>query len=398
MAEKRDYYEVLGISRDATEQDIKRAFRKLAMQWHPDRNKAPEAEAKFKEINEAYAVLSDPEKRRVYDQFGHEGLNQQGFTGGGNPFDIFNQFFGGEGGVRFSFGGEDGEGINLDDILGGLFGGGGRRSRARSNTIPYELNVQTAIEISFLDSILGCKREVTLKIKSACEECHGTGIANEPGAQETCPHCNGSGVIYQRRQTPFGVMQSQSACPYCRGTGKIIKKACPKCGGKKYFETLKTITIEIPPGIENEQMLKMSGAGHSYNEYHGDLYIQVNVEASKIFQKDGDTLYTQIVVDPLTAIVGGDVTVPTPTGFKTITLPPRTQDQERITLSGCGIKNIKRKMFGRVGDGDLIAIVRYARPNNYSKEDLAKLKEVLANNPDNSDVKKYYERAKKEIE
>jgi len=400
MADKRDYYEVLGISKDASEQDIKRAFRKLAMQYHPDRNKAPDAEAKFKEINEAYAVLSDPQKRKTYDQFGHEGLNQQGFTGGGNPFDIFNQFFRGEGGgVHFSFGGDEDGGINLDDILGGIFGGG-RRSRSSSrnqNTIPYELNIQTSINIDFLDSVLGCKRDITLKIKNSCEECNGSGVSKEAGAQETCSHCNGSGVIYQRRQTPFGVMQSQSTCPYCHGTGKIVKKPCPKCGGKKYIETLKTTEIEIPAGIEDGQMIKISKAGHSFQNYVGDLFVQINVEQSKIFKKDGDLLYTQVLVDPLTAIVGGDIEVPTPYGFKTINLPPRTEDDERINIPEYGVKNIRKKMFGRYVNGDLIAVIRYARPNDYSKDDLAKLKEVLSNNSDNNDVKKYYDKAKKEI-
>lgn len=389
---KRDYYEILGISKDASEQDIKKAFRKLAMQYHPDRNKAPDAEAKFKEINEAYAVLSDPQKRSTYDRFGHEGLNQQGFTGA-NPFDIFNEFFGSEG-VKFSFGGDD-SGDIFGDIFGGLFGGG-RRRRNRGQSVPYELNIQTAITIDFLDSVLGCKRDITLKIKTTCEECKGSGVANEAGAEETCPKCNGSGVIFQRRQTPFGIMQSQTACPDCHGTGKIVKKVCPVCKGKKYKEELKTYELEIDPGIENGQIVKIAGKGHSYKNYTGDLYVQINVSSSRVFKKEGKKLYTQVIVDPLLAITGGKVEVPTPYGFKTINLAPGTKDYEEIEISNAGIKNAKKKLFGKE-NGVLIAVVKYAKPDKYTKAEQDMLKTILEKKDENPEVKKYYDNARKEI-
>lgn len=396
MANKRDYYEVLGISKDASEQDIKRAFRRLAMQYHPDRNKAPDAEEKFKEINEAYAVLSDKDKRATYDRFGFEGLNQQGFSAG-NPFDIFNQFFGGgQGGVKFSFGGDDD--VDIGDIFGGLFGGGGRRrSTRRSNqvVVPYELNIQTEINIDFLDSVLGCKRDITLKIKSACDECKGTGVANEEGAEVTCSHCKGTGVYVQARRTPFGMMQSQTTCPYCNGTGKVINKPCPKCKGKKYLEELKTYEIEIDPGIEDGQIVKIDGKGHSYKDYTGDLYVRINVSASRIFQKQGNILYTQVVVDPLKAIVGGTVEVPTPYGFKTIKLPAGTADGERIEIADAGIKG-RKKLFGK-SNGDLIAIIKYATPNKYSKDEIDTLNKVLDANKENDEVERYYKHAKKEV-
>lgn len=399
---KRDYYEILGISKDASEQDIKKAFRKLAMQYHPDRNKAPDAEAKFKEINEAYAVLSDPKKRQTYDQFGHEGLNQQGFTGGGNPFDIFNQFFGQEGGFKFSFGGdEDDDGINLGDIFGGFFGGGSRRRSTRSRTaqvIPYELNIQTAITIDFLDSVLGCKRDITLKIKSACDECGGTGVSKQAGAEETCSHCKGSGILYQRRQTPFGMMQSQSVCPYCNGTGKVVKIPCEKCKGKKYIEELKTYELDIDAGIENGQIVRINGKGHSFKNYVGDLFVQINVKPSKIFKKDGKKLYTQVMVDPLKAIVGGEIQVATPYGFKNINLPSGTKDYDEIEIANAGIKNGKNKLFGGKANGPLIAIIRYAKPSKYSKADMETLKKIYLANDDNAEVSKYYDNAKKEIE
>lgn len=401
MANKRDYYEVLGIEKTASEADIKKAFRHLAMKYHPDRNKAPDAEEKFKEINEAYAVLSDPKKRATYDQYGHDGLNQQGFSGGGDPFDIFNQFFGGRGnggGVHFEFGGDDGEGIDLGDIFGGIFGGGSRRSSSRKprETIPYQLDIQTAIEINFLDSILGCKRDITLKIKSACDECKGTGVANDTDATSTCPHCKGSGVIFQRRQTPFGVMQSQTTCPYCNGTGKIVNKPCPKCKGKKFVEELKTFEIEIDPGIQNGQVVRIEGKGNTFNNHIGDLFIQIIVGESKTFKRDGNKVYTALVVDPLLAMVGGEVQVPTPYGFKTINLPSGTRDLDEIEIPNAGIKGGKKKLFGKE-NGVLIAVVKYAKPVRYSKDDMNKLKEVLSNNPDNDEVQSYYDKASKEI-
>lgn len=396
---KRDYYEVLGISKTASEQDIKKAFRRLAMQYHPDRNKAPDAEEKFKEINEAYSVLSDKDKRATYDRFGFDGLNQQGFSSSQNPFDIFNDFFGGnQGGVKFSFGGD--EGVDLEDIFGGLFGGGGRRRSSRQSNrviIPYELNIQTEINIDFLDSVLGCKRNVTLKIKSSCKECNGSGVAKEADAEITCPHCKGSGVLLQSRRTPFGMMQSQTTCPYCNGTGKIVKKPCQECKGKKYHEELKTFEIEIDPGIENGQIVKIANKGHSFKDYVGDLFIKINVRQSKIFERDNKTLYTQVIIDPLKAITGGEIEVPTPYGFKTLKLPSGVANGQQFEISNCGIKNAKSKLFGK-GNGNLIAVIKYATPNKYSKIEIDTLNKILNDNDANDEVTNYYNNAKKEIQ
>lgn len=397
MANKRDYYEVLGLSKDASDQDIKKAFRRLAMQYHPDRNKAPDAEEKFKEINEAYAVLSDKDKRATYDRFGYEGLNQQGFSAG-NPFDIFNEFFGGgKGGVKFSFG-EDSD-FDLGDIFGGFFGGGrGQRRRSNQEVVPYELNIQTEINIDFLESVLGTSRDVTLKIKSACDECNGSGVAKEEGAEVTCSHCKGTGVYTQARRTPFGVMQSQTTCPYCHGTGKIVKIPCPKCKGKKYHEELKTYEIAIDPGIEDGQVVKIEQKGHNYRNYTGDLYVRINVKPSKIFKKQDDELYTQVIVDPLQAMVGGEIDVPTPYGWKKMKLTAGTADGERLEISQAGIKNIKSKMFGGKSNGDLTVIIKYARPQKYDKEQAKTLNKVLTDAGENDEVKDFIKRAKKEIE
>ena len=192
-------------------------------------------------------------------------------------------------------------------------------------------------------------------------------------------------------------MQSQTTCPYCNGTGKIVKKPCPKCKGKKYQEELKTYEIEIDPGIENGQVVKIAGKGHSYKEYTGDLFVRINVEESKIFEKEGKDLYTQVVVDPLKAIIGGEIEVPTPYGFKTLKLPAGTADGQQFEIANSGIKNIKSKLFGK-SNGNLIVIIKYATPNRYSKAEVEALNKILKDNNDNDQVKKYYDQAKKEIQ
>ena len=399
---KRDYYEVLGVSKNATEHEIKSAFRRLAMKYHPDHNKAPDAEEKFKEINEAYAILSDQQKRATYDQFGHDGLNQQGFSNSGNPFDIFNEFFHSSshsGGVHFNFGGSDDNGIDFDDVFGGLFGGRRTSYRSPKETIPYELNIKDEITIDFLDSIKGCTRDITLKIKSTCNECNGTGISSELNSVVVCSHCNGSGVILKRQRTPFGFMQSQTICPYCNGTGKIIKKPCPKCSGKKYLQQLKTFEIDFIPGIENGQIVKIPNSGHSFKKFIGDLYIKVNVKNSSIFKRKGNVIYTSVVIDPLKALIGGEIVIPTPYGFRNIYLNSSTKNGQEIEINDAGIKSNKKKFLStKSSNGLLIAIIKYAKPNKYQKSEYQTLSNIYDKNKNNAEVDKYYELAKKEIE
>jgi molecular chaperone DnaJ len=256
---KRDYYEVLGLSKGATPDEVKRSFRRLAMQYHPDRNKEPGAEQKFKEVNEAYEVLRDPEKKKIYDTYGHDGLNQQGFHSS-NAQDIFNQFFGG-GGVKFSFGGDDGDAFS--DFFGGMFGGGRRRQahQKTTNDQPYDIDVHYSINISFIESVLGSIHTLKYKIKSTCDQCNGTG-AESKNDIKVCHTCGGKGVVITRHRTILGVMQSQEVCPTCHGSGKIIAKQCPKCHGKRFLEKEIQFDLTIQPGVTNGTTYKVENKGN----------------------------------------------------------------------------------------------------------------------------------------
>ncbi len=392
--EKRDYYEVLGVSKTASIDEIKRAFRKLAMQWHPDRNKSPEAEAKFKEINEAYQVLSDEKQRKIYDQFGFAGLNQNGYSGENiNPFDIFNEFFKGagfgtsNGGFSFNFGDDD-------NIFSSFFGGG-RGKRSNRNQPKYNPDIHAQLTIPFLDSILGSVKHFKLDIKETCEECHGSGAGDHGKDIKTCPNCNGTGYVVSQTRTVLGIMQTKGVCPKCRGSGKIIGSQCPNCHGSGYNNKSKDIEINIPPGIHNGETLVLENYGNEINGRRGALYVDIFITPSKVFSRNGDVLKTNVLVDPLKAICGGIIDIPTPYGIKQATLKPKTANGEKITVSNCGIKGIKKRAFSSTQNGDLEATIIYARPNNYSSKQLKSI-EDLANIP-NKDVDEYNDLINKEL-
>lgn len=403
MANKRDYYEVLGISKNATIDEIKRAFRRLAMKYHPDRNKEPDAEQKFKEINEAYEVLSDENKRRSYDQFGFEGLNSSGFSGS-DPFDIFNQFFGGgrksSSGqtFHFNFGGDDSSGSPFDDIFGNIFGGGQRSSRARYSNQEeqlYDLNIKARFGITFLESVLGTHKKIKLKIKKTCPECNGTGASKEPGSIEVCDMCKGSGVVIKQQRTMFGIMQSQGVCPKCHGAGKIIHKKCPTCGGAKYLEKEIEIEFDIQPGIKNGETLVFENKGNIIKDKTGSLYLTIFVQESTIFERQKNDIFTSVLVDPIKAIAGGKIKVPTPYGMKEVELKPYTANGEQIIIANYGIKSTKKGLFAKSSNGDLYVNIVYAKPNKYSADELTKLKEL--SNLNNSSVDKFYKDVEKEL-
>ncbi len=391
---KRDYYEVLNISRSATADEIKKAFRKLAMKYHPDRNKEPDAEEKFKEINEAYEVLSDPQKRQTYDAYGFDGLNSNGFTGGRNPFDIFNEFFGGQG-TNVNFGGDFGD--NIEDFISGIFGGRRSRGKKQTNTVPYDLDIHAQLKISFLQSIEGIKKKVSLNVKKTCDHCHGKGYEKDSDVS-TCTNCNGTGFVIKQQRSFLGIMQTQSVCPKCNGTGKIISKKCPKCNGKKYIDKTIDIDLEIKPGINSGEVLVFEGKGNSFGTNIGNLYIEVLVEESNFFRRRNNDIYTNAYVDPLLAITGGTIQIPTPYGLKEIKIAPGTGNGEQITVSGLGVKNSYKTFLNR--HGDLIVNIVYTKPARYTKEEINKLKEFIKkdNVETNSYIQKftkYYNDSKK---
>jgi molecular chaperone DnaJ len=311
---KRDYYEVLGITKSATPDEIKKAFRQKAMEFHPDRNKAPDAEAKFKEVNEAYEVLSVPEKRSVYDKYGHEGVDESnrggsagGFSGGFE--DIFNQFFGGRARQSSS---DDYDDDDDDEGPGDMFAnmfGGGRKKTPQKKGVSKDIEAQ--INISFVEMVKGVTKPISYKIKKVCPHCHGTGAAT-PSDYKTCPHCNGRGVVAAQKRTIFGVMSVEEPCPYCHGTGKIITNKCKECGGAGYLEATQSLNLNIPSGIQSEQIIKYAGYGNEVEGGKGDLKVRVFVTRNKYFERDQNKIYTKALVDPIVAVAGGTIKIPTP--------------------------------------------------------------------------------------
>lgn len=398
---KRDYYEVLGVSKNATQDEIKKAYLKLAMQYHPDRNKSPDAEAKFKEINEANEVLKDPEKRQMYDRYGHAGVNgpEGGPRGYGGSFqDIFSQFFGGRGGggqnVHFSFGDDDEDddgpaGSNPFENIFSQFFGGGRRNSAKK-----DLDIHVQLTISFLDMVKGTSKSLKYMCSIDCHHCHGTG-AEHPSDVVVCEKCHGSGQVVQRMQTPFGFTQNVSVCPDCHGKGKTIKHKCHACNGRGSQEHTEQLEINIPGGIDPAVPFRVDGHGHESEGKRGNLYIHFNVERSNIFVRDGDSLWTKAYVDPLVAITGGTIQVPTPYGIVEHTIPAYTANDTTIEIPHQGINFEQKKLFGNK-KGPLSVKVVYAKPNKYNKDIVSKLKTIIKDE-ENDQVIDYIKKAGKEI-
>jgi molecular chaperone DnaJ len=292
MTNKRDYYEVLGINKNASEDEIKKAFRTKAMQFHPDRNKSPDAEKNFKEVNEAYDVLKDSQKRASYDRYGHNGPSQNnGGSQGG--FDFSDAF---------------GQDIDLGDIFGQMFGGG--RGRSSSTSKKESVDIDAQLNISFVEMCKGVSKNFNMNIKKECPHCHGTG--SEDGSYTSCSQCHGTGKIYQKINTPFGMIQNQQTCPYCGGSGRIIKNKCKQCHGTGSVTINKSYSIDIPSGIEHGGTIRVSGGGNTINGRTGDLIIHVMVNKSRIFERKGNRIIARVLIDPLTAIIGGIIKVPTP--------------------------------------------------------------------------------------
>ena len=369
--EKRDYYEVLGVSKTATDAEIKKAYRKLAMKYHPDYNPGDkEAEEKFKEINEANEVLSDPKKRQLYDQYGFAGVDPNyAAQNGGGP--------GGFGG----FSGFGGDGVDLGDIFGDIFGGGfggfGGSSRSANPNAPRKgQDIRVRITLTFDEAVHGCKKNITITRQQECTECHGSGCA-AGSSPETCPDCGGRGFVIRQQRTPFGVMQSQGPCQKCRGTGKIIHQPCPDCHGSGRIRKRRTIQVNIPAGIDNGQTISLRGQGHagSNGGPSGDLLITVMVRPHEIFRREGTSVFCEAPITFTQAVLGAELEIPTIDGRVKYTIPEGTQTGTVFRLRGKGIPVLN----GR-GRGDQYVTVTIETPrdlNREQKEALKKFSETL---------------------
>lgn len=326
MADKRDYYEVLGVDKKADDAEIKKAYRVLAKKYHPDINPGDkEAEAKFKEASEAYAVLSDHEKRQKYDQFGHAAFDGSGGAGAG--------------GFDFNF--ED-MGDIFGDIFGGMFGGG--RSQRNSNGPQKGANLRTSVRVTFEEAAFGCEKEIELTLKDECTTCHGTG-AKAGTTPVTCTKCGGKGQIVFTQQSLFGMVRNVQTCPECKGKGKIIKEKCPDCYGTGYKSSRKKIQVSVPAGIDNGQSIRIRGKGEPgiNGGERGDLLVEVVVSRHPIFERQDYTIYSTSPITFAQAAMGGDVRIKTIDGDVLFNIKPGTQTNTKIRLKGKGIPTLRNK-------------------------------------------------------
>ena len=329
---KRDYYEVLGVEKNAAEDQIKRAFRKLAAKYHPDVNHEADAEDKFKEINEAYEVLSDPDKRARYDQYGFAGVDPNFNPNAGNPFEGFGGFGG--------FG-------DLGDIFGDFFGGGGSRSRGGASRAARGENIVSQVEVTFEEAAFGTKKELNVTRIENCDQCGGSGCA-EGTQPETCPQCRGTGQVRTTQSFMGMTMQSTTACPTCGGRGKLIKTPCTRCKGKGRIKRAHKLNVDIPAGIDNGQAFRISGQGNAgaNGGPSGDLMVTVRIRPHAIFTRDGSNVYCEMPISFAQAAIGADIEVPTLDGKVRYNVPEGTQTGTTFRLKGKGIPYVGYKNRG----------------------------------------------------
>lgn len=354
MNGKRDYYDVLGVSRSASADEIKRAYRRLARQYHPDVNKSPDAEAKFKEINEAYEVLSNPEKRAAYDRFGHA-ATQGGFA----DFGGFSDF--GPGG----FG-------DFSSIFEDLFGMGMGARRARRGPRRGS-DLQVGITLTFEEAVFGCEKEIEVRRVETCPHCRGTGA--EPGTSPLrCPQCNGMGEIQRRQQSIFGTILTSTTCPRCGGTGEVVTTPCSVCHGRKQVEALRRLSVTIPPGVDDGTQIRLAGEGnHGLNNGPpGNLYVVLTVQPHPFFRRRDNDILLEMPINIAQAALGAEVQVPTLDGMETLTIPPGTQHGRTFRLRGKGVPHLRRQDRR----GDQLVTVRVVVPTKLNARQRKLLKEL----------------------
>ncbi|GAM15230.1 molecular chaperone DnaJ [Mesobacillus selenatarsenatis] len=368
---KRDYYEVLGVSNSATKDELKKAYRKLSKQFHPDINKDPGADEKFKEVKEAYEVLSDDQKRSHYDQFGHVDPNQ-GFGGGGD--------FGG------GFGG-------FEDIFNSFFGGGGGRRRD-PNAPRQGADLQYTMTLKFEEAVFGKETDIEIPREEECDTCDGTGA--KPGTKvDTCKHCHGSGQISVEQNTPFGRIVNRRVCHYCNGTGKEIKERCTTCSGTGKVTRRNKIHVKIPAGVDDGQQLRVAGKGEAgiNGGPAGDLYIVFHIRSHEFFERDGDDIYCEMPITFVQAAIGDEVEVPTLHGKVKLKVPAGTQTGTKFRLKGKGVPNVRG-----YGTGDQHVLVRIVTPTKLSekqKQLLREFAEVSGQSPIGEQEESFFSKVKR---
>lgn len=362
---KKDYYEVLGVSKTATDEEIKRAFRKKAKEYHPDINKEPGAEEKFKEIGEAYSVLSDQNKRRQYDQFGHAAFQNGGGAGGSGGFSGF-----------------DAGDINLDDILKDLFGGGfsgfsGFGGSSRGTRSKKGKDIVVSVDLTFEEAAFGCEKDIKLNLTSECDKCHGKGGFNE----KTCKTCGGSGVVLEQQQTIFGYMQTQKTCPTCRGVGKTYETECDVCRGRGTVEKTKTLSVVIPEGVDEDSHLRLSGKGNAgiNGGANGDLFVEFKIKEHPLFERDKNDIYIEVPITIAEAALGCKKEIPTLYGNIILEIKAGTQNYTKLKIKGKGIKT--PNTFGK---GDMFAVINIITPVKLDRKQKKLLEELAATGLDDA--------------
>lgn len=369
---KKDCYEILGVSKTATDEEIKRAFRKLAKQYHPDLNKEPGAEEKFKEIGEAYAILSDPQKRRQYDQFGHAAFQNGGGASGG-------------------FSGFDMGDINLDDILSDLFGGGfsgfsGFNRGSRGNRATRGSDIRVVLNLTFEEAVFGCEKDVKLNLSTNCTNCGGKGGFGE----KTCRTCGGAGKVLEQQQTIFGYMQTQKTCSTCRGAGKTFERECDVCHGEKIVTKSKTLTVSIPEGVDEGYQLRLRAKGNAgiNGGENGDVFLEFKIKNHPIFERDGQDIYLEVPVNIVDATLGCKKEIPTLYGNIVLDIKAGTQNYTKLKIKGKGIKTPSS-----LTKGNMYAVINIITPTKLDRKQKSLLEDLRKTNLDDSpefkEFKKY---------